>query len=70
MQNRLEKLYLRFRAKGFMPVEVHSLTKDVLIILGNGRHFTRDAINREMEDLGWGIEILDKDTYNLANSLI
>jgi hypothetical protein len=69
MQNSLEELHLRLKAKGFTPVEIQGLTKDVLIVLSNGRHGTRDAVNREMEDLGWGIEILDKVTYNLANSL-
>jgi hypothetical protein len=70
MQNRIEELHLRFREKGFTPVEIQGLTKDVLIILSNGRHGTRDAVNWEMEELGWGIEILDRVTYNLANSLI
>jgi hypothetical protein len=69
MPNRLEELHLRLRAKGFMPVEIQGLTKDVSNILSNGRHCTRDAVNREMEDLGWGIEILDTVTYNLANSI-
>ena len=69
MQNRLEELHLRFRAKGFMPVEIQGLTKDVLKILGNVRPCSREAVNREMEDLGWGIEIIDIATYKLANSL-
>lgn len=70
MQKRLEELHLRLRAKGFKPVEIQGITRDVLNVLSNGRHGTRDAVNRELEDLGWGIEIIDRATYNLANSLL
>jgi hypothetical protein len=53
-----------------MPIEIQGLVEDVIKILSDGKHYTRNAVNREMEELGWGIQIMDKITYNLANSLI
>jgi hypothetical protein len=70
MENRLDDLFLRFQIKGFMPIEIPGLIKDVLNILGNGGFSTITAVNQEMEDLGWGIEIMDNVTYELVNSLV
>lgn len=70
MENRLDDLFLRFQTKGFMPIEIPGLIKDVFNILNNGRYCTIAAVNQEMEDLGWGIEIMDNVTYELANSLV
>jgi hypothetical protein len=70
MENRLDDLFLRFQTKGFMSVEIPGLIKDVFNILGNGEYCTITAVNREMEDLGWGIEIVDNITYELANALV
>ena len=70
MGNRLEELHKRFKKKGFMPVEIQGLVKDFFVTICSGRYLTRTAVNREMEALGWGIEIIDTDTYNLANAII
>lgn len=71
MESRLNNLSLRFQKKGFMPIEISGLIKDVSTVLDTSRHFTITDINQELEDLGWGLEILDKATYELLipNSL-
>jgi hypothetical protein len=68
MEIRLNDLFQRFKTKGFMPVEIPGLMKDVFNILGKGRYCTITDINQELEELGWGIEIMDNTTYELINS--
>ncbi|MDH4206696.1 MAG: hypothetical protein OEV45_14325 [Desulfobacteraceae bacterium] len=70
MENRLDDLFLMFQTKGFMPVEIPGLIKDVFNILGNDEYCNITAVNQEMEDLGWGIGIVDTVTYELVNSLV
>jgi hypothetical protein len=70
MENGLDDLFLRFQTKGFMPIEIPGLIKDVFNILDNDEYYTLTAVNQEMEDLGWGIEIVDNITYELVNSMI
>jgi len=70
MENRLDDLFLRFQTKGFMPIEIPGLIKDVLNISGNGEYYTLNAVNQEMEALGWGIEIVDDVTYELVISMV
>lgn len=70
MENRLDDLFLKFQTKGFMPIEIQGLIKDVFNILGNGGYCSIAAVNQEMEELGWGIEIMDNVTYELVNSLV
>ena len=70
MENRLDDLFLRFQTKGFMPIEIPGLIKDVFNILDNDGYCTITAVNQEMEELGWGIEIMDNVTYELVNSLV
>ena len=69
MENRLDDLFLRFQTKGFMPIEIPGLIKDVFNIIDNGEYCNITAVNQEMEDLGWGIEIMDNITYELVTSL-
>ena len=69
MENRLDDLFLSFQTKGFMPIEIPGLIKDVFNIIDNGEYCTITAVNQEMEDLGWGIEIMDNITYELVTSL-
>ena len=69
MENRLNDLSLRFQIKGFILIEISGLIKDIINILDKGRYCTRTEVNQELEDLGWGIGIMDKVTYELLNSL-
>ena len=69
MENRLDDLFLSFQTKGFMPIEIPGLIQDVFNMLDKGRYCTISNINKELEDLGWGIEIMDNVTYELITSL-
>ena len=69
MENRLDDLFLNFQTKGFMPIEIPGLIQDVFNMLGKGRYCTITNINKELEDLGWGIGIMDDVTYELIISL-
>jgi hypothetical protein len=69
MKNRLGDLFLSFQTKGFMSIEIPGLIQDVFNMLGKGRYCTITNVNQELEDLGWGIEIMDNVTYELINSL-
>ena len=69
MENRLDDLFLRFQTKGFMRIEIPGLIQDVFNMLGKGRYCTIPDANQELEDLGWGIKIMDNVTYDLINSL-
>jgi hypothetical protein len=69
VDNRLNDLFLRFQTKGFMSIEIPGLVQDVFNIIGKGRYCTITDANQELEDLGWGIEIMDYVTYELINSL-
>jgi hypothetical protein len=70
MKNRLDDLLPIFQTKGFIPIEIPGLIKDVFNIFNNPVHSTLADVNQELEDLGWGIEIMDNATYELINSLV
>ena len=69
MGNRLGDLFLNFQKKGFMSIEIPGLIQDVFNMLGKGRYCTINNVNKELENLGWGIAIMDNVTYELINSL-
>jgi hypothetical protein len=64
MDRRPVNLSLIFQTKGFSPVEIPGLVKDIVLILKQGRHSTLNEVNRELEDLGWGIDIMDRATFD------
>jgi hypothetical protein len=70
MGDGLNDLFLRFQIKGFMPIEIPELVKDVLDIMNNIERCTITTIDRELEELGWGINIMDNSTYELITSLV
>jgi len=70
MKNKLDDLSLRFQTKGFMNIEIPGLIKDVFNIIGNDRYDTMNVVNQELEDLGWGIGIMDNGTYEMIYSLV
>jgi hypothetical protein len=69
MENRLSDIFLSFQTKGFMPIEIPGLIQDVYNIIGKGRYSNITDVNQELEDLGWGLEIMDNVTYDLINSM-
>ena len=70
MEDKLNDLFVRFQIKGFLPIEIPELVKDVLFIMGNQELCSITAIDQELEELGWGINIMDNGTYQLIMSMI
>jgi hypothetical protein len=52
-----------------MPIEIPELVKDVLDIMDHRERCTMATIDQELEELGWGINIMDNSTYELIASL-
>ena len=69
-KDRLSDLSMMFQTKGFMPIEIPELVKDVLDIIDHQELRTITAIDRELEELGWGLNIMDNATYELITSLV
>ena len=69
-KDRLSDLSMMFQTKGFMPIEIPELVKDVLDIIYHQEFRTITAIDRELEELGWGLNIMDNTTYELITSLV
>ena len=53
-----------------MPIEIPELVKDVLNIMDSRELCTITTIDQELEELGWGINIMDNSTYELITSLV
>lgn len=70
MGDRLNDLFLRFQIKGFMSIEIPELVKDVFDIMNNRENCTITTIDQDLEELGWGINIMDNVTYRLITSLV
>ncbi len=70
MEIRLNDLFQRFKTKGFMLVEIPGLVKDVFNIIANSGYSAITTIDQELEDLGWGLGIMDNVTHELITSLL
>jgi len=64
----LIELFLKFREKGFMPFEIPWLIKDAIHLAANSG-ITITDVNQELEELGWGIEIIDNETFKQISSV-
>ena len=69
-RNRLSDLFTMFKTKGFMPIELPELVKDIFEIMDQCKNCTITAIDRKLEELGWGLNIMDNATYELITSLV
>ena len=70
MEIKLNDLFNRFETKGFMPIEIPGLVKDAFNIISDSKYSAITTVNRELEDLGWGIDIMDNGTHEVITSLI
>jgi hypothetical protein len=61
----LPVLCRRFYNKGLMPIEVKRLTRDILIIIGDGGFYNAAILNQKLERLGWGKNIVDNYIFEL-----
>lgn len=61
----LPVLCRRLYQKGLTPIEVKGLTRDILNIIGDGGLYSVDILNRKLERLGWGSNIVDNYIFDL-----
>jgi hypothetical protein len=47
-------------AKGFTPLEIPELLNDLIHLISEDKRYTTNSINQELENLGWGIQIIDE----------
>ncbi len=70
MREPQKELALLLANKGFMPIEVDGLIMDIRRYLRNAGLCSRTKVNRELEELGWGIGAVDLMTYKVILSMI
>jgi len=61
----LPVLCRRFYKKGLMPIEVKRLTRDILIIIGDGGFYNAAILNQKLQRLGWGKNVVDDYVFEL-----
>ena len=69
MKDSKDDLFMKFEAKGFLPIEIPGLVKDTIEIANKREGTSISAVEQELEELGWGIGILDIYTYHLITLL-
>jgi hypothetical protein len=45
--------------KGFTHIEIPDLLNDLIYLIKENKNYTTSDINQELENLGWGIQIID-----------
>lgn len=65
MESPWEVLIGRLVARGVSLAQIPALVRNVLGIVGNGGLFTTRIINEQLEQLGWGSELLDETSFQL-----
>ena len=63
-------LFFRLARKGLEPFAIHRLVKDVYLLVRDGGAFTIFSINRHLETLGWGADVLDSFCFELILSIL
>ena len=69
MEEEFDQLIALFGGSGFPSSEIQYLIADVARIIHENSYHSIDMVNRELEDLGWGIGILDDQAYGLAQAV-
>jgi hypothetical protein len=67
---RLNDLFQMFKTKGFIDIEIPELLKDIVNIISSSGNSEITTINQELEDLGWGIGIMDNVIHKRITSLL
>ena len=52
-------------ARNIVSDKIPLLMDDIFGIIGNGGAFTTQLVNEELEQLGWGPEVLDETIFQL-----
>jgi hypothetical protein len=53
----------RLMKKGFSPVEIPELINDLILLLRQCENRTTAYVNQELENLGWGVQLLDESLF-------
>jgi hypothetical protein len=60
----------RFLKKGFTPAELPDLLNDLTLLIKQSKRCTTNNINQELENLGWGVDLLDEYLFKEIESLL
>jgi hypothetical protein len=60
----------KFLKKGFTPVELPDLLNDLTLLFKQSKSCTTNDINQELENLGWGVDLLDEYIFKEIESLL
>jgi hypothetical protein len=66
----LQLLIYRFTEMGVSPDHVPGLIRNVLRLIVDGGMFTTTLVNAELEQLGWGSEVLDENCFQLIGYIL
>ena len=66
----LSKITDKLLKKGFTPVEIPDLLNDLTLLFRQSKSCTTNNINQELENLGWGVELLDEYLFKEIASLL
>jgi hypothetical protein len=61
----MQLLICRLIEMGVSPDYIPALIRNALRIIGEGGLFTTRLVNAELEQLGWGHEVLDETSFQL-----
>jgi hypothetical protein len=63
-------LVREFHRQGYHPGQLQGLLKDIEIFFQDNGYRSRQRLNLELESLGWGINIIDRETYDRILQLL
>ena len=70
MELQFRDLINRLEDKGFIEPEIQLFMEEMFCLLQRDMHPSISKINRELEELGWGIMPLDGVTFSMIKSSI
>jgi hypothetical protein len=70
MPDFMSTLMREFHRKGIHSKQLQELLTDIDIFFQNNGYRSRQQLNLELESLGWGINIIDRETYDRIIQLL
>ena len=70
MHSIVPALVSEFNRKGIHREQVTWLIDDIELLFYSNDTYSRNRLNLELESLGWGIKIVEPQTYELIRRLI
>lgn len=66
----LQALIPQLMARGVAPAQFPALMREVLQVVVKGRLFTAPLINGQLQQQGWGPEVLDETSLQLIANIL